>query len=92
MEYKVIELDVRDDIGKGQDPFQKIMEAVLTFESGDTLILQAPFQPVPLYGVLKGKGFDYNAEELGEKHWKITFTKMAKDKNKNPRTDFLNTN
>jgi uncharacterized protein (DUF2249 family) len=75
METKVIELDVREDIKNGQDPFETIMSTISPFQSGDTLILHAPFQPVPLYGVLKSKGFGYETEEINEKYYKIKFTK-----------------
>lgn len=75
MEPKVIELDVREDIKNNQDPFETIMATISAFQAGDTLILHAPFQPVPLYGVLKSKGFGYETEEINEVHFKITFTK-----------------
>lgn len=75
MEPKVIDLDVREDIKNGQDPFDKIMSTVSAYQTGDILILQAPFQPIPLYGVLTSKGFAYKTDEINEKHYKITFTK-----------------
>jgi uncharacterized protein (DUF2249 family) len=78
MEPKVIELDVREDIKNNQDPFKTIMSTISPFQEGDTLILHAPFQPVPLYGVLKSKGFGYETEEINEKHFKITFIKKIK--------------
>ncbi|MGJ7921868.1 DUF2249 domain-containing protein [Neobacillus sp. LXY-4] len=75
MERKLVEMDVREDIQNKQEPFQKIMEAITGLGQNDTFILHAPFEPVPLYAVMKAKGFEYNAEELGEKHWQITFLK-----------------
>lgn len=72
---KVIDLDVREDIASKADPFQKIMKAIEPMESGDTLILQAPFKPTPLLGVLEAKGFTHESEELAENHWKVTFVK-----------------
>lgn len=72
---KVVELDVREDIKNKLEPFQKIMEAIKDLNSGDTFILHAPFKPTPLLGVLKAKGFTNEAEELEEKHWKVTFIK-----------------
>lgn len=77
MENKTIELDVREDIDNKLEPFQKIMETMSGLESGDVLILHAPFKPVPLYGVMSAKGFEHEAEKIGEKHWKITFTKKG---------------
>ncbi|WP_017754604.1 DUF2249 domain-containing protein [Calidifontibacillus oryziterrae] len=72
---KVIELDVREDIAGKLDPFQKIMNAIGPLESGDILILHAPFKPTPLLGVLGSKGFSSEAEEIDEEHWKVTFVK-----------------
>lgn len=77
MERKTIELDVRADIQNKLEPFQKIMEAVTALKVNDCLVLHAPFKPVPLYGVMKAKGFDYDIEKIEAKHYKITFTKKG---------------
>lgn len=77
MDQKTIELDVREDINNKLEPFQKIMEAISGLEMNDVLILHAPFKPVPLYGVLKAKGFDHEVEKIGAKHYKIIFTKKG---------------
>ncbi|WP_019155960.1 DUF2249 domain-containing protein [Robertmurraya massiliosenegalensis] len=77
MDNHLIELDVREDLKNKIEPFQKIMEATKALKSGDVLILHAPFKPTPLFAVLKAKGFEHVAEELGKKHWKVTFTKKA---------------
>lgn len=55
----------------------KIMNAVQPLEVGDTFILHAPFKPVPLFAVMKAKGFTYEAEQLDKKHWKVTFVKQG---------------
>lgn len=77
MEQKTIELDVREDINNKLEPFQKIMEAISKLKIDDVLILHAPFKPVPLYGVMKAKGFEHEAEKIDTKHYKITFTKKG---------------
>jgi hypothetical protein len=77
MDQKTIELDVREDINNKLEPFQKIMEAISGLEMNDVLILHAPFKPVPLYGVLKAKGFDHEVEKIEAKHYKIIFTKKG---------------
>lgn len=77
MENKIVELDVREDIKNKLEPFQKIMQAVTKLGKDDIFILHAPFKPVPLYPIMKGKGFEYEAEEIEKKHWKITFTKRG---------------
>lgn len=75
MAGKVVELDVREDLKNKLEPFQKIMEAISGLQKQDMFILHAPFNPVPLYAVMKAKGFEYESEELEKKHWKITFVK-----------------
>lgn len=77
MDHKTIELDVREDINNKLEPFQKIMEAMTSLEVNDVLVLHAPFKPVPLYGVMKAKGFQHEEEKIGDKHWKISFTKKG---------------
>jgi hypothetical protein len=79
LEAKLIELDVREDLNKKIEPFQKIMEAVGDLkEENDTFILHAPFKPVPLFAVMKAKGFTHETEEVEKKHWKVTFIKKSK--------------
>ncbi len=77
MEPKLIELDVREDLNKKHEPFQKIMEAVSALKENDTFILHAPFKPVPLFAVMKAKGFTHESEEIEKKHWKVTFIKKS---------------
>lgn len=76
-ENKLVELDVREDLKNKIEPFQKIMEAIQELQAGDVFILHTPFEPVPLFNVLKAKGFTNEAEKLQEDHWKITFTKTS---------------
>ncbi|ALC90161.1 hypothetical protein AM500_10470 [Bacillus sp. FJAT-18017] len=77
MENKIIELDVREDLKNKIEPFQKIMDAIKGLEENDAFILHAPFKPVPLFAVMKAKGFTHDLEELEKKHWKVTFTKRG---------------
>jgi uncharacterized protein (DUF2249 family) len=70
-----IELDVREDLRLKKEPFDKIMGAVKQLEEGQSFILHAPFNPVPLHKVLGRKGFDYNSQKIDKKHWKVIYTK-----------------
>lgn len=70
-----IELDVREDLRLKKEPFDKIMGAVKSLKEGQTFILHAPFNPVPLHKVLKRKGFNYEAEKIERKHWKVIYKK-----------------
>ncbi|MCM3588767.1 DUF2249 domain-containing protein [Mesobacillus maritimus] len=78
MKANTIELDVREDIKKGNDPFRVIMETITTFKNGDTLILHAPFQPVPLYNVLAAKEFEHETQKINDNHYKVIFIKKEK--------------
>lgn len=75
MEKSYIELDVREDLRLKKEPFDKIMGAVKSLKEGQTFILHAPFNPVPLHKVLKRKGFKYEAEKIERKHWKVIYKK-----------------
>ena len=67
-----IELDVREDLRQKREPFEKIMNAIKPLQPGDTFILHAPFKPLPLFPIMKAKGFTYEAEQIEKKHWKVT--------------------
>jgi len=70
-----VELDVREDLRLKKEPFDKIMGAVKQVKDGQAFILHAPFNPVPLHKVLGRRGFEYEAEKIEKKHWKVTYTK-----------------
>ena len=40
---------------------------------GEVLVVYAPFEPVPLEGVLGEQGFDYVADQLESGDWRVTF-------------------
>ncbi len=61
-----VELDVRDDIKNGADPFEKIMTAVNALKENEALYLTNSFEPFPLYSVLKNKGFDHTTNKIPE--------------------------
>ena len=67
----IIDLDVRDDIAHGRDPFGAIMKAISGI-GGNILHLINIFEPAPLYSVLERKGFDHYSEEK-EGIWHIYF-------------------
>src|SRR6185312_1664513 len=52
-----VELDVREDLRCGREPFSRIMAAVAALAEGEILRLRAPFRPVPLFSVLAKRGF-----------------------------------
>jgi uncharacterized protein (DUF2249 family) len=67
------EVDARPIIAAGEEPFETIMAAVAALSDGEELVVLAPFEPVPLEGVLSSQGFAYDAAEIGGGDWRVTF-------------------
>jgi uncharacterized protein (DUF2249 family) len=70
---RLVIVDVREDIRRGQEPFAKIMAAVKELKPGQALLLRNVFEPVPLYQVLKKKELDHWTECRGPEDWWIYF-------------------
>ena len=49
------------------------MAAVAALGENEELVVLAPFEPVPLEGVLGSPGFSYEAAGLGGGDWQVTF-------------------
>jgi hypothetical protein len=72
-ELNKVELDVREELRKKNDPFEIIMGAVKKLEKDDMLVLHATIKPVPLLGLMKLKGFASKVERLDPEHWVTIF-------------------
>lgn len=70
-------VDARPIIAAGGEPFDTIMSAVAALDDGEELIVLAPFEPVPLEGVLSSQGFSYEASDLGGGDWQVTFRQSS---------------
>jgi uncharacterized protein (DUF2249 family) len=70
---EVLEVDVREDLRTGREPFSKIMAAVRAVGAGQVLRLRATFEPVPLYAVLRKRGFVHEARAEGPDNWSVWF-------------------
>lgn len=66
-------VDARPIIAAGDEPFQAIMEAASATGDEQVLVVYAPFEPVPLEGVLAEQGFGHFAEEISVGTWRVTF-------------------
>ena len=66
-------VDARPIIKEGGEPFETIMAAVDGLAEDEELVVLAPFEPVPLEGVLGSQGFTYDAVNLGGGDWQVTF-------------------
>ena len=67
------EIDVRPICEAGQAPLMSILNAVDQLKPGQDLVLLAPFEPVPLYGLLAQRGFIYSSRMREDNCWEINF-------------------
>lgn len=72
-ESRILDLDVRDDLRLGREPFQRIMHARHALAEDGVLRLRAIFEPRPLYDVLGREGFSHWTERLADDDWRIWF-------------------
>ena len=69
----VVEVDVRDVLRAGGQPFDRIMAAVDALAPGQVLRVRATLAPAPLVGLLSERGFAYRLEEHGAADWSVWF-------------------
>lgn len=72
-EDRIVDLDVRDDLRQGREPFSKIMAARRTIPEGGVLRVRAIFEPVPLYAVMAKQGFAHWTERFADDDWRVWF-------------------
>lgn len=70
-------VDARPIIAAGGEPFETIMAAAASLADGEELVVLAPFEPVPLEGVLSSQGFTYEATDLGGGDWRVSFRRAS---------------
>lgn len=70
-------LDVRPILAEGGEPFGVIRNAARKVPQGQQFVLEAPFEPLPLYAVLERQGFDAWCERVGEHTYRARFYRAA---------------
>jgi hypothetical protein len=70
---RIIELDVREDLRNGQEPFSRIMAARRALAPDGALCLRAIFEPVPLYEVFAKQRLAHWTDRLADDDWIIWF-------------------
>lgn len=65
--------DARPILAAGEEPFSAIMEAAATVRDDEVFVVYAPFEPVPLEGVLAEQGFRHVADRIDDANWRVTF-------------------
>jgi Uncharacterized conserved protein (DUF2249) len=68
-------LDVRPVLEQGGEPFVQIIETAARVPLGKSLVLIAPFEPVPLYDALGGRGFSHATVRVAEDEWIVRFAR-----------------
>lgn len=68
-----VELDVRDDLRNGREPFSRIMAGVDALGDGEMLHLRAIFEPAPLFKVLGKRGFSHETQRHAADDWSVWF-------------------
>jgi uncharacterized protein (DUF2249 family) len=74
---RAVEVDVREDIRRGQEPFARIMAAAKALGPAEALVIRAPFEPVPLYDVLGRRGLAHWTEQPVPGDWRVWFHRGA---------------
>jgi uncharacterized protein (DUF2249 family) len=66
-------VDARPILEAGGEPFDAIMDAAAHVGPDEILVVWAPFEPVPLEGVLGEMGFRFLADEVSPGNWRVSF-------------------
>ena len=64
MPSELVELDVRQALATGSDPFNEIMEGVKKLQANQALKLINTFEPTPLITILNKRGYQHFVEEI----------------------------
>lgn len=72
-------IDVRALISADEEPFTRVMATAAGVSKGGGLVLDAPFNPLPLRGVLGRKGFATYGRRLSESFWRVYGLRTADD-------------
>ena len=65
----LVDLDVREALRAGQEPFSRILDAARALPVGSVLRVRAIFEPAPLYAVLAKYGLAHATERLADDDW-----------------------
>jgi uncharacterized protein (DUF2249 family) len=73
----MMKLDVRPILAGGEEPLEMILESAGGVSAGGVLEITAPFEPVPLYAVLRARGFAHVTEVRGADEFVVRFTQTG---------------
>jgi len=70
---KATRFDARAWLARGEDPLDALLRCAAAVGPSEVLVVDAPFDPLPLRRVLGNRGFSAFAEALSEDHWRVYF-------------------
>lgn len=68
-----VEMDVRHAIASGENPVSRVLDAASALKPEEGLRLIAPFEPAPLYLLLRDLGFEHQTERQADGSWMVWF-------------------
>jgi hypothetical protein len=77
MNAAIARIDVRPILAGGGDPFREIVAAASEVPAGGSLLVIAPFNPLPLREILEASGFRSKVLRTAEGTWEVTFVRGA---------------
>jgi TusA-related sulfurtransferase/uncharacterized protein (DUF2249 family) len=77
---KLVSLDVRPDIERGEDPFKRIMGILKDMPDDSVLEVINVFEPIPLINVLKERGYESLTERPEERDVRTYFWRSGEVK------------
>lgn len=80
-EEKIVTLDVRPILNSGKDPLQNILSKVKKLKPDEVLLIINSFEPIPLYSLLKKKGFSHHTKNESD-IFKVYFYKTEEETDK----------
>jgi hypothetical protein len=69
------EIDVRSILASGGEPLNEILALAEDVPVGGSLVVIAPFEPMPLYGVMRQMGFSHETGGESDGGFRIVFTR-----------------
>jgi uncharacterized protein (DUF2249 family) len=81
----VVEVDVREDLRAGREPFSRIMSAVGALGENEVLHLRAIFEPAPLFALMTKRGLLHESVAHAPDDWSVWFWKPDADKEREPQ-------
>ena len=72
-QMECLTLDVRPILARGVDPREQILAMVDQMKPDNMLLIEAPFDPVPLRRLLAERGFESQVKRISDTHWQILF-------------------